>query len=95
MLHYSMKSSPARRALLSVVNSSIREESFRSALKTARVVPVPKVSQPKSPSEFRPIDIQPHLAKLFQKCPFDQLYCYLEKYGMLTEHQLSPRPASE
>jgi hypothetical protein len=91
MLHYSMKSSPARRALLSVVNSSIREEIFPSALKTARVVPVPKVSQPKSPSEFRPIAIQPHLAKLFEKCLFDQLYYYLEKYGMLTEHQFGFR----
>jgi hypothetical protein len=86
-----MKSYPARRALLSVVNSSIREESFPSALKTARVVPVPKVSQPKSPSELHPIDIQPHLAKLFEKCPFDQLYCYLEKYGILTEHQFGFR----
>ena len=51
--------------MVSLFNKCIERHVFPDVLKIAKIIPVPKVSKPKSPNELRPISIQPVLAKLF------------------------------
>lgn len=77
--------------LLKLFNTYISTETIPSTLKISRVVAVPKVNNPQSPNDFRPIALQPTLAKIFGKCIFDQLVKYLETNSMLSPFQFGFR----
>jgi retron-type reverse transcriptase len=60
-------------------------------MKISKIVPVPKISHPTSPTEFRPISIQTYLSKLFEKCLYTQLSDHKEKNNMLSPQQFGFR----
>jgi hypothetical protein len=64
MLDHCLKSFQFVSILNSVINSCIQEKRFPSFLKIAKIVPVPKVFNPKAPSDPRRISIQPVLANV-------------------------------
>ncbi|MCP3664515.1 MAG: reverse transcriptase family protein, partial [Gammaproteobacteria bacterium] len=48
----------------SLINLSLWEGSFPNAWKEAKVTPIPKVPNPTSPSDFRPISVLPAISKI-------------------------------
>jgi hypothetical protein len=91
MLDYAMESPPSFQSIRQNMNECIEKRLFPKSLKISRVVPVPKVSNPLEPSQFRPIAVQPHFGKLFEKCLFKQLSDYLESNSMINENQFGFR----
>ncbi len=63
--------------LKQIFNQCMYHKTFPNCLKRAKIIPIPKVSNPSSPNELRPINIQPVLAKLFDKCLYNQLSSYI------------------
>jgi len=39
---------------------------FPNLLKIAQITPIPKITSPKSPNDYRPISILPTLSKVFE-----------------------------
>jgi retron-type reverse transcriptase len=84
-------------SLLLVLNSCLHNNCFPNILKTAKIVPIPKIRNPTSPSQLRPISIQPVIANFFVKCLFTHFSSYLEskkiicptQYGFRTNHATS------
>ena len=50
-----------------IFNNCFKNGVFPSAFKFADIVPIPKVSKPSSPADFRPISILPVLSKVLEK----------------------------
>jgi len=67
---------------------------FTNLLKIAQITPIPKITSPKSPNDYRPISILPTLSKVFEKviysrlCSFVTSNCILipQPYGFGTNH---------
>ncbi|XP_035702821.1 uncharacterized protein LOC118434132 [Folsomia candida] len=91
MMNMCMTSPKFRIIIMNLFNMYINEESVPNMLKLAKVIPIPKVKNPVSPNELRPIAIQPVLTKLFGKCIFNQLSTYLESNTLLSEFQFGFR----
>lgn len=72
-------------------NAYINEEVIPPCLKVSRIVPIPKIVNPKDPNDLRPISIQPNLAKLFGKCIYEQLTEHLEINNLLSQYQFGAR----
>ena len=51
-------------SLLSIVNQSVVSKIFPTCCKRSIIIPIPKVVNPSSPSDYRPISIQANLAKV-------------------------------
>ncbi|OXA41614.1 RNA-directed DNA polymerase from mobile element jockey [Folsomia candida] len=66
MMNMCMTSPKFRIIIMNLFNMYINEESVPNMLKLAKVIPIPKVKNPVSPNELRPIAIQPVLTKLFE-----------------------------
>ncbi|ODM87743.1 putative RNA-directed DNA polymerase from transposon BS [Orchesella cincta] len=77
--------------LISMFNLFIDKGKIPEILKTSRVVPVPKIDDPKSPNDTRPIGIQPVLTKLLEKCILHQLSSYIESSKILSDSQFGFR----
>lgn len=92
MLNYSMGNGNFIQCIINLFNSCIKNGIFPSAFKLSKIIPIPKVNVPTSPNELRPISIQPAIAKLFEKCMYHQLICYLESFNKLSNHQFGFRP---
>ena len=60
---------------------------FNKVLKIATVIPLPKVDNPKLPSELRPISLLPLIGKIMEKIIHNQLKSYLEENNLLTIYQ--------
>ena len=58
-----------------IFNSSMTQGTFPKALKRSIVVPVPKVSPPKSiEDDLRPISLTSQIAKVMEDCTFDKFF---------------------
>lgn len=66
-----------------ILNNCISHEVFPLAWKLARISPVPKVDDPKSNSEYRPISILPVLSKIYEKLALRQIAGFLTKTAVL------------
>ena len=53
--------------LIKLFNKCIKQETFPDSFKIANVIPIPKVSSPKSFDDLRPISLFPAIAKIFEK----------------------------
>lgn len=60
---------------------------FPDPLKIARVVPVFKSGHTRIISNYRPILVLPIFSKVFERLVYNHLLNYLDKCGILTEHQ--------
>jgi len=67
---------------------------FPNLLKIAQITPIPKITSPKSPNDYRPISILPTLSKVFEKVVYSRLYSFVsskrilspQQYGFRTNH---------
>ena len=67
---------------------------FPNLLKIAQITPIPKITSPKSPNDYRPICILPTLSKVFEKVFYCRLYSFVtsncilspQHYGFRTNH---------
>ena len=63
-------------------------------LKIAKITPIPKITSPKSPKDYRSISILPTLFKVFEKVIYSRLYSFVtnncilspQQYGFRTNH---------
>ena len=62
-----------------IFNFSLSSGEFPSAWRKAHVLPIPKVKNPESFSNYRPICILPFLSKVLERIVHSQLYGYLYK----------------
>ena len=50
---------------------------FPNLLKIAQITPIPKITSPKSPNDYRQISILPTLSKMFEKVIDSRLYSFV------------------
>ena len=53
--------------LVHIINNSIDKKFFPNSWKIARVWPIPRVDQPTSVKDFRPISVLPILSKVYER----------------------------
>ena len=73
--------------LVHIINISFEHGIFPENWKKAVVTPIPKVSIPLSPSDFRPISLLPSLSKIIEKLANIQIVAYLVEHNFLDPYQ--------
>ena len=73
--------------LVDIINTSFEQRIFPERWKKAVVTPIPKVSMPMSPSDFRPISLLPCLSKIIEKLVNIQIVAYITKHSFLDPNQ--------
>ena len=73
--------------LVDIFNKVLVKNSFPDSWKIATVIPLPKIDNPKTPSELRPISLLPVIEKLMEKIIHDPLKLYLEQNNLLVCQQ--------
>ena len=77
--------------LVHIVNVSFEHGIFPENWKKAVITPIPKVSIPLSPSDFRPISLLPALSKIIEKLANIQIVAYLIEHNFLDPYQSAYR----
>ena len=67
---------------------------FPNAFKTAQVIPIPKISSPKSLNDLGPISLLSVFSKLFEKILESRMFRFLNKNNILTSSQFGFRTNS-
>ena len=70
-----------------IVNVSFQTSIFPDRWKKAIIKPIPKVTIPISPSDYRPISLLPALSKIIEKLANRQIVEYLVKHDLLDPNQ--------
>ena len=70
-----------------IINLSFMTGYFPSKLQNISVTPIPKVENPKTLSEFRPISNANYLLKVISTISCRQFTNYLEKNNLISDHQ--------
>lgn len=70
-----------------IINCCLEEGYFPQAWKSAIVKPVPKVNNPTSYSDLRPISLLPTLSKILEKAVQKQLYEFVNSNGIVPQGQ--------
>ena len=70
-----------------IINLSITTETFPSAFKQAKVIPLFKKGSTMDPGNYRPVSILNVLSKILERAVHSQLSDYLEKRGLLFDNQ--------
>ncbi|CAD6216503.1 GSCOCG00011342001-RA-CDS [Cotesia congregata] len=73
--------------LTSLFNRSLESGIFPDIWKMVFIIPLSKVSPPKSPSDTRPIANLSHLSKVFERIIANQVVEYLEENNLLDKYQ--------
>lgn len=73
--------------LTDIMNTCLRLNIFPTVWKTARVLPLPKKSNPNEFNDLRPISILPVLSKVLEKIMHFQSLAHLTKYQILPNYQ--------
>ncbi|CAD6239348.1 GSCOCG00012552001-RA-CDS, partial [Cotesia congregata] len=73
--------------LTSLFNRSLESGIFPDAWKMVYIIPLNKVTPPKSPSDTRPIANLAHLSKVFERIVANQVVDYLEDNNLLDKYQ--------
>ena len=60
---------------------------FPDSLKIGKIVPIHKKGPKNECCNYRPITLLGPLSKFFEKCIYEQMYTYLEKFKLLTPNQ--------
>lgn len=87
MINICMQSYNFIDTLTQLFNSFILNKHVPSELKTVRIVPIPKNSQPKTPNDTRPIAIQSVITKILDKCLLEQMRRYFENNNFISDRQ--------
>ena len=78
-------------SLTHIFNQAITLSLFPDEWKTARVIPLYKNGQRNVAGNYRPISVLPAISKIMEKILYDQLYCYLSKFRLLSDSQFGFR----
>ena len=78
-------------SLTRIFNQAITLSLFPDEWKTARVIPLYKNGQRNVAGNYRPISVLPAISKIMEKILYDQLYCYLSKFRLLSDGQFGFR----
>ena len=78
-------------SLTHIFNQAIALSLFPDEWKTARVIPLYKNGQRNVAGNYRPISVLPAISKIMEKILYDQLYCYLSKFRLLSDGQFGFR----
>lgn len=70
-----------------IFNFSLQSSVFPSQWKRANVIPVPKIKNPLSCSDIRPVSILPFLSKVLEKVVHNQMRNYLQIHDILDPYQ--------
>ena len=73
--------------LAHIINVSFKVGIFPDRWKKAIIKPIPKVTVPLSPGEYRPISLLPALSKIIEKLANRQIVFYLIKHDLLDPYQ--------
>lgn len=73
--------------LLDLVNCSLIYGEFPTLWKKSCILPIPKVSQQSTPSDYRPISFLYSLSKSLERIVHQQLSCYMEKHNLFDKYQ--------
>jgi len=73
--------------LTSIINMSIKNGSFPTAWKTAKVIPLLKKGSPEDKSNYRPVALLSVVSKILEMVIKDQLADYFEKNNLLPQGQ--------
>lgn len=74
-------------AITAIVNKSIDTHTFPDLWKCAIVRPLPKISNPSTFKDLRPVSILPCLSKVLERVVYNQMLEYLEANNMLPDLQ--------
>ena len=66
-------------------NNSLHSSIFPSELKKADIIPIHKKKSKFDIENYRPVSILAVLSKIYERCMFDQIYCYFNQ--ILSKHQ--------
>lgn len=72
--------------LTHIINPCIRNSYFPKDWKVARISPIPKVEQPKSEQDYRPVSILPALCKVFERLVARQVMVCIENLSLFNEN---------
>ncbi len=75
-----------------IINHSMNKNTFPAAWKKAFVLPLPKVPNPTSVAQYRPISILPFLSKVLESTVHNQLSHFLFSNSLLSSFQSGFRP---
>lgn len=73
--------------LTHIINACILRAEFPSMWKVAKIIPVPKTTNPTGYNEIRPISILPTFSKILEKILNQQLQVHLSQHKVLPENQ--------
>ena len=73
--------------LANLFNKCINQEIFPEVFKSAIVIPIPKITSPKTMNDFRPISLLPIFSKIFEKIIADRMMSFIKKNGILSSSQ--------
>ena len=73
--------------LTHILNHSFTTSCFPNDWKIAEVLPIPKITRPQSPSDFRPISVLTSFSKIFEILITKQIRNHLEAKSLLNPYQ--------
>ena len=79
-------------SMSTVINKSLEEGFFPTALKTARVIPIHKAGSKTEVSNYRPISLLSTFSKIYEKIMHGRVLNFLESNNSLHEMQYGFRP---
>ena len=76
---------------IQLLNVSFRTGICPDIFKTARITQIFKSGDQKNPSHYRPIASLPFMSKIFERCLFNRLTAFSNKFSLLTKSQFGFR----
>ena len=64
--------------LTNTINNSLKESTFPDELKQSEVIPVYKKLDPLQKENYRPMNLLPHISKIFERVIYNQLNSFME-----------------
>ena len=68
-------------------NTCINTGTYPKVLEVGQIIPIHKNGAKDQCCNYRPISLPRHFSKIFEKCLYEQLSFYFEKYDILSHHQ--------
>ena len=73
--------------LVEIFNKCIVNGVYPNSLKIGQIIPIHKSGPKNLCNNYRPISLLSPFSKIFEKCIYDQLYCYLQEFKLLSPNQ--------
>ena len=73
--------------LVEIFNKCIVNGVYPNSLKIGQIFPIHKSGPKNLCNNYRPISLLSPFSKIFEKCIYDQLYCYLQEFKSLSPNQ--------